>query len=113
MHPKKIEYSQIVFDRMSQICAEFSEEKDSAIPLVLKISPADAKEIINKVMIALPDRYFYSSTPIVLNDMLAFISKNLVFFQAQENLEENNYANHLLGFINSLSMAIANRYYQK
>jgi len=37
-----------------------SEKQELAIPAVLNISNGDAKEIIKKIMIALPDYFFYN-----------------------------------------------------
>lgn len=111
MHPRKKLYAKEVFGLVIKICTKFSDNTKDAIPVVLNISNEDAFEIIKKVMIALPDNFFYNATPSLLYDMLAFISKNLVLFQVQENIAQEDYAYHLINFINDLSLTIDERYY--
>ncbi|HAT8266801.1 TPA: hypothetical protein JBA93_13545 [Legionella pneumophila subsp. pneumophila] len=112
MHPRKKIYANEVYQLVNTICKQISENKNVAIAEVLNISEKDAYEIIKKIMIALPDSYFYNANTTMLYDMIAFISKNLIFFQVQENIDEEDYAYHLINFINGLSTSIAIRYYQ-
>src|SRR5690349_12568184 len=111
MHPRKEIYAQEVYHLVGMICKQMSEPTKAAIPTVLNITNNDAQIIINKIMIALPDCYFYNANAAKLYDMLAFISKNLILFQAQEHFEEEDYAYNLINFISSLSQSIAKRYY--
>lgn len=113
MHPKKKQYSNEVLHLVSQLCCEMTSQKKQAIPQVLNISVNDAKEIIKKVMIALPDKFFYNSTTLMLYDMLTFISKNIVLFQVQEDIEDESYALDLMWFISCLTSSIAARYYSR
>jgi hypothetical protein len=113
MHPQKKIYAKEIYYLVSKICKKISSKQNATISSVFNISNKDAHEIINKILIALPDNYFYNSNTTMLYDMLAFISKNWVLFQVQEDIEDENYANHLIEFINSLSISIGMRYYQK
>ncbi|CEG56625.1 hypothetical protein [Legionella fallonii] len=112
MHPQKKIYAKEIYQLVAIICKQMSDEHNSEMQSVLNISNKDTYDIINKIMIALPDSYFYNANKSMLYDMLAFISKNLILFQIQENIEEDDYAYHLIDFINSLSISIATRYYQ-
>lgn len=112
MHPRKKIYAKEIYNLVAIICKKMSEGTNAAIPNVLSISNKDAYDIIKKIIIALPDDYFYMANATMLYDMIAFISKNLIFFQVQENIEEEDYAYHLIDFINSLSTSIAMRYYK-
>ncbi|ARB93740.1 hypothetical protein [Legionella longbeachae] len=112
MHPLKKQYANGVLNLLNLMCQKATENKKNvAIEEVLHISKNDANEIVKKVIIALPDSYFYNANSIMLYDMLGFISKNIFFFQAQENINDENYAYHLIGFINSLIRDISVRYY--
>lgn len=111
MHPRKKIYAKEAYNLVKKICEQFSDNKTQSIPIVLNISNQDAFEIIKKVMIALPDNFFYNATPDMLYDMIGFISKNLILFQVQENIDQEDYAYHLLDFINNLSVTIDKRYY--
>ena len=113
MHPRKEAYSREVLRLVTRLCGEMTVKKNQAIPLVLDISESEAEDIINKIMIALPDKFFYNATIEMLDDMLLFISKNILLFQVQENIEEERYAAHLIGFIRCLVASIADRYYQQ
>lgn len=88
-----------------------SENKSKAIPLVLKITNSDTSAIIDKVMIAIPDRCFYDANPAMIYDLIEFIANNYILFQAQENIDDNNYVFNLTNFINNLILSIEKRYY--
>lgn len=111
MHPRKKIYAQEIYKLITLICKKMSKGNSAGISSVLNISNKDAYDIINKIVIALPDNYFYNANTIMLYDILGFISKNLILFQVQENIEEKDYAYHLIDFINNLSASIALRYY--
>lgn len=113
MHPRKKKYANEVFNLTTQVCSEMSEEKDSPISVVLNISTSDAREIINKIMIALPDEFFFNATSTMLYDMIALITKNLILFQVQENIDDDEYVYHLIDFINALTLIIQARYYSR
>lgn len=112
MHPRKKIYAEEVYLLVKMICRKMCNEHQTEVPDVLNISNKEVHDIINKVIIALPDSYFYNANTTMLYDMLAFISKSLILFQVQENIEEEDYTYHLIDFINSLSTEIAMRYYQ-
>jgi hypothetical protein len=112
MHPQKKIYAKEIYYLVTKICQKISVSPNATVSSVFNITNKDAHEIINKILIALPDNYFYNSNTIMLYDMLAFISKNWVLFQVQEDIQDENYANHLIDFINSLSISIGMRYDQ-
>ena len=112
MHPRKKIYAKEVYLLVTMSCRKMSDSLNTEITDVLNISNKDAHNLINKVIIGLPDAYFYNANTTMLYDMLAHISKNLILFQVQENIEEDDYTYHLIDFINSLSNSIAMRYYQ-
>ena len=60
MHPRKKQYTSEIYTLTLKICSLMSEKQELAIPAVLNISNGDAKEIIKKIMIALPDYFFYN-----------------------------------------------------
>ena len=111
MHPRKKIYAHELYKLIKMCCSKISSRDRAVIPYVLHISNRDALDIINKVIISLPDAYFYNANSIMLYDMLAFISKNLILFQVQENIENDDYSYHLIDFIGSLSREIAIKYY--
>lgn len=110
VHPRKKIYAKEIYNLMALICKTMSGN-NAGILSVLNLSDKDAYGIINKMMIALPDNYFYNANTTMLYDMLCFITKNLILFQVQEDIDDENYAYHLIDFINSLSMSLATRYY--
>lgn len=111
MHPKKQDYAIEAFNLMVDCCSKIAEDMQNPIPAVLNISPDDAQAIINKILIALPDRYFYSASEPVIQDMLGFIVRNYILFQVQEDIREAMYAYDLVHFISRLSSSIQSRYF--
>ncbi|WP_126322280.1 hypothetical protein [Candidatus Rickettsiella viridis] len=80
---------------------------------VLKLSTTNLEKIIDKIIIALPERQFHNASPIMSQDILSFIAKNFIFFQAQEDLNSDGYEQNLLSFIGCLSDQIDQRYFPK
>lgn len=113
MHPKKLEYAKEILKLATQMCAVMTTEQSSPIAQVLNLSPDDLFEIIKKIMIALPDEFFYNATPAMLNNLIAFISNQLILFQVQEDISEEHYPYHLSNFINELAYSIASLYEAK
>jgi hypothetical protein len=111
MHPIKEQYAKTIFELITRFCSQLAEQKKSAVYHVLHISNADAAAIIKKVIIALPDAYFYNANRVVCNDMLEFISNAIVIFQAQEDVNNSDYVYNLINFISSLCSEIETRYY--
>ena len=103
MHPRKKKSTNEVFHLVATICCQLMEEEHESIQRVLNMSEEDAQDLISKVVFALPDRYFYNENPAMLDDMLLFISKNIVLFQAEENTDDANYGMHLIDFISRLT----------
>lgn len=56
-------------------------------------------------------KYFYNAKTEWLDDMLSLISQHFILFQAQENIDEEDYIYHLTCFIDQLSNTISTRYY--
>lgn len=113
MHPRKLKYTQEIFSLINTLCANMSDEKNTNISDVLAVSNEDMFELIKKVMIALPDDFFYNAPPAMLHDLLGFIAKNLILFQVQEDIEKEHYTLNFINFINKLTTSIVVRYYQK
>lgn len=113
MHPRKKQYVKEVHELTEKACRAMSENRKGGIPVVLKISTDDSEELISKIITALPDRQFYQATPAKLYDILAFIAKNYILFQVQEDIEDDNYANNLIAFLSSLSRNIDEKYYSE
>lgn len=111
MHPRKKEYAREVFNFVMQICYQMSDTRNAAIPKVLNASKAEMLEVSKKIVAALPDDFFYNAAPVELYDMIAFISRKLVSFQIQEQIDAKDYSYHLGSFINNLTLAISTRYY--
>ena len=109
----KRKYAQKVLKLLVDTCRLMSAEKDEPLFRVLNISSNMAADIINKIMISLPDRQFYNATPMMLHDILGFIVKNYIFFEAQEDINSDAYVYDLRNFIVSLSFEIDARYYPK
>ena len=112
MHPRKKQYSEEIHQMVQQVCSKLAKSKKHAIPSVLGISNDDNKALIKKIIIGLPDRQFYQAPPEMLYDLETFITKNYVFFQAQEDIDDEKYASHLISFISSLVADIDQRYYE-
>lgn len=111
MHPLKREYAKEVYSSVLEACSLMTEDKQTPVASVLKINANDAQDIINKILIALPDHFFYLASETKLNDILFFIAKDYMFFQAQEDVESEDYAHNLINFITHLTSDIAQRYY--
>lgn len=111
MHPQKELYAKEVFQLVKRGCSQVTKDRRKAIELALHLSEENLQEIIKKIMIALPDVFFYRAKPVILYDMLCFISKHIILFQVQEDLKEEHYVTHLFNFIQVLSKGIHVRYY--
>ncbi|QMT58666.1 MULTISPECIES: hypothetical protein [unclassified Legionella] len=114
MHPRKEQSAKEIYRIVDQYCAENRHGKyrtSSAIPLVLGISDTDAQKLINKIMIALPDCFFYLAKPERIREMIHFIAQQYLLFQAQENIHDEFFPNLLINFVNHLVEEIMLRYY--
>lgn len=87
------------------------KEEQDPVAAVLKLTPQDLEQLINKIMSTLPARQFDNTTPLIHQDILSFIAKNFIFFAAQEDIHSVHYQYHLLNFIACLSDQIDTRYY--
>ena len=116
MDSQKKYFANEVYNQVEHICSFMVDGMSSGIPQVLNISKDDTKEMIEKVMVSLPDHYFFNAPPTVLDDMLGLISNDLILFQVKENIEEkaneDDYDYRFTDFISGLSSTIADRYYQ-
>jgi hypothetical protein len=113
MHPLKREYAKEVYNAVFEACSVMTGDKVTPIASVLKINANQAQDIINKILIALPDQFFYLASKTQLSDILFFIAKDYMFFQAQEDIESEDYAYNLINFITHLTSDIAKRYYRE
>ncbi|CDZ76974.1 hypothetical protein BN59_01253 [Legionella massiliensis] len=111
MHPRKRQYSNEIYNLVTSSCMNMADEKNRAIPQLLNITADDARELIRRIVTALPDDYFYNATEQMRYGIFAFISKNFILFQCQEDIDSDDYAYHLIDFIRNLSSNIARRYY--
>ena len=111
MHPMKRRYVQDILKRLLEHCRFMSTEKDEPLLQLFNMSTSTTEGILTKIMIALPDRYFYNATPIMLSDILDFIVKNYLLFASQEDINSQVYVYDLMNFISSLSTEIDARYY--
>jgi len=112
MHPKKLGYSKDILYLVKKSCAVFSHKRNPSLRSMININHDEAFYIIKKIMIALPDHFFYNANKKKLNDMIAFIAKNFILFQSQEEINGDHYAYNLINFIDDLTSAIGIRYYQ-
>ncbi|BBB15355.1 uncharacterized protein RVIR1_08720 [Candidatus Rickettsiella viridis] len=87
------------------------EEEHDPVTAVIKLTPQDLEQLINKIMRTLPARQFDNATPLLRQDILSFIAKNFIFFAAQEDIHSAHSQYHLINFIACLSDQIDTRYY--
>lgn len=113
MDPLKQEYTQKAVHLIKASCRLMTEEAKEPTLAVLKLSPNNLEKIIAKIMIELPDHQLHNASHLMRQDILSFIVKNFLFFEAQEDINSNTYKHHLLGFITCLSAQIDARYYPK
>lgn len=114
MHPRKEQSAKEIYTIVDQYCEANKRIKSgvrSAISLVLGISNADAQKLIGKILIALPDCFFYLAKPERIDEMVNFIAQEYVLFQAQENIEDELFPTLLINFVNNLVEEIMLRYY--
>lgn len=108
MHPQKELIANDVFQCVKTVC-ENTQSKQ--LELMLAVSEEQTAALINKIIIALPDEIFYLTPPSYLAEINRFIAKEFIYFQAQENVDDPNYAQHFLNFLNNLYMDIRYRYF--
>ncbi|HHF7366232.1 TPA: hypothetical protein ACPSKY_001337 [Legionella bozemanae] len=114
MHPRKEQSAKEIYRIVDQYCEANLHSKyssSSAIPLVLGISDTDAQKLIHKILIALPDCFFYLAKPERVNEMVSFIAQQYLLFQAQENINDELFPSLLINFVNNLVEEIMLRYY--
>ena len=114
MHPIKQQYAEEVYQIIAQYCEKNFLDKNKnnkALSSVLGITDDEAQKLINKILIALPDCFFYMAKPLCLNEMLRFIAQQYLLFQVQENIDDVLFPILLINFINSLVEDIMLRYY--
>ncbi|KTD00470.1 hypothetical protein OQJ19_07040 [Fluoribacter gormanii] len=114
MHPRKEQFAKEIYRIVDHYCEQNRHSKyraNSAIPLVLGISDMDAQKLINKILIALPDCFFYLAKPERISEMVNFIAQQYLLFQAQENINDELFPSLLINFVNNLVEDIMLRYY--
>ncbi|MCE0722088.1 MULTISPECIES: hypothetical protein [Legionella] len=114
MHPRKEQSAKEIYRIVDQYCEENLHSKygsSSAIPLVLGISDTDAQKLIHKILIALPDCFFYLAKPERISEMVGFIAQRYLLFQVQENINDELFPSLLINFVNNLVEEIMLRYY--
>ncbi|MBI2785389.1 MAG: hypothetical protein HYX60_03405 [Legionella longbeachae] len=114
MHPRKEQYVKEIYQFIELYCEANTHIKHSAsspITIVLGISNADALKLINKILIALPDCFFYLAKPQRIEEIVSFIAKQYLLFQAQENIDDELFPTLFINFINNLVEDIMLRYY--
>ena len=109
MHPQKEIIANEVFQCVKTVCE--NPAKPEQLELMLAISEEQTAELINKIIIALPDEIFYLTPPNYLVEINRFIAKEFIFFQAQENIDDPNYTQNFINFLNNLYMDIRYRYF--
>ncbi|ARB92714.1 hypothetical protein [Legionella longbeachae] len=114
MHPRKEQSAKEIYNIVDQYCEANIRAKyhtTSAISFVLGISDTVAQKLINKIVIALPDCFFYLAKPEQINEMINFIAQQYLLFQAQENINDELFPSMLINFVNNLVEEIMLRYY--
>ena len=111
MQPYKNSYAAKTYSALVSICNVISDDKQNPVVSVLSISPSEVKLTIQKIIKALPDRFFYSANHAILQDMMNLIIKNYILFQSQEDYYSSRYTGNFLAFIHALSDEIETRYY--
>lgn len=114
MHPRKEQSAREIYKIVDQYCESNMRSKyssSSAIPIVLGVSDSDAQKLIQKIIIALPDCFFYLAKPARINEMVNFIAQQYLLFQAQENIKDELFPSLLINFVNNLVEEIMLRYY--
>lgn len=106
-------YAKQVMRLLEYDCRKMAKNKSQPIELVLQINHKDAYTMIKKIIVALPDPYFYNLNRTLTEDLLLFISRNYLLFEAQEDFNSENYTNHFINFIYALSEDIKNLYFQE
>ena len=114
MHPRKEQSAKDIYKIVDQYCAANLQAKyhsSSAISLVLGISDVEAQKMINKILIALPDCFFYLAKPDRIQEMVNFIAQQYLLFQSQEDIHDELFPVLLINFVNNLVEDIMLRYY--
>ncbi|MHB1948303.1 MAG: hypothetical protein ACYCQI_09345 [Gammaproteobacteria bacterium] len=109
MHPQKEIIANEVFHCVKTVCEK--PAKPEQLERMLAISEEQTAELINKIIIALPDEIFYLTPPQYLAEINRFIAKEFIFFQTQENIDDPNYTQNFINFLNNLYMDIRYRYF--
>lgn len=112
MHAIKAMYAKQVMRLVESDCRKMVGNTTQPVELALQIKHQDAYTMIKKLFIALPDPYFYNLNSTLADDLLLFISRNYLLFEAQEDFESEAYTNHFINFIYVLSEDIRARYFQ-
>ena len=95
--------SKDAFDLLNIITKKISNDDLNSIPFVLNISSDDARAIIDKIIIGLPDHYFHELDQDQLSKNTEIIVNDFILFQVQETIENVNYTINLINFIENIS----------
>lgn len=96
-------FSKDVFDLLNIIAKQISNDDFNSIFLVLNISSDNARAIIDKIIIGLPDRYFHGLDQAQLNKRTEIIVNDFILFQVQETIDNVDYTTNLTNFIENIS----------
>jgi hypothetical protein len=114
VHPRKEQSAKEIYRIVDQYCESKASSKykiDSAIAGVLGISGREAQKLINKIVLALPDCFFYLAKPERVHEMVTFIAQEYLLFQAQQQVEDELFPSLLVNFVNNLVEEIMLRYF--
>lgn len=110
LHPCKQQCVNQLIKNVEQRCDELSVDNDSALYSIVHLDKAQLSEIIEQIIMLLPDKFFYGTQKARLYDLLKFISDKFIQFQSEHYQQEPNYKQQLNQFIHQLTIDIYQQY---
>lgn len=107
MNSRQEEFIQQVCDCIAIVCQNQllnvqTYVNDNSVFDVLGISDKELRVLIKKISCALANYIYRDDAVDVFNEVVAYVAREYILFQAQENIKDQNFMDHFACFIYEL-----------
>jgi len=110
MDIKRQHYATEILQQLNDIGCILSKNPEAPVQFFKNGNQDNTETMINKLMLALPEQFFYPLNGAVKQDSICFIAKNVVLFACQEKTNDDLFINNFINFIETLLFDIRMRY---
>lgn len=116
VHPRKEKVAEEIRTIVQDICNDTLCPKEllnqDPVEWVLNLKKDEVSDILNKVVNAMPDKFFIKASPLLENDLKQLTAKEFILFHSQEDIKDTRYPNFLENFIYDLINELNNEVFR-